>query len=131
MVTWYAIIRLVDTGARQRVTVQADSYSSARQMLESLYGRDAVVSGPRRVDLMRGYLTHLHAGEVGVQGQRASGGFILITGQDGVRYALRPNQVAVVHDADEWQDETILHLHRGHVVRLPCSLEEVLNWLGP
>ena len=34
-----------------------------------------------------------------VQGQRVSGGFILITGQDGIRYALRPNQVAVVHDA--------------------------------
>jgi hypothetical protein len=35
------------------------------------------------------------------QGQRMPGGFILITGQDGIRYALRPNQVAVVHDADE------------------------------
>jgi len=33
-----------------------------------------------------------------VQGQRMPGGFILITGQDGLRYALRPNQVAVIHD---------------------------------
>ena len=40
-------------------------------------------------------------GLVSVQGQRMPGGFILITGQDGIRYALRPNQVALVHDADE------------------------------
>jgi hypothetical protein len=30
-----------------------------------------------------------------VQGKRMPGGFIVITGQDGIRYALRPNQVAV------------------------------------
>jgi len=47
-----------------------------------------------------------------VQGQRVSGGFILITGQDGIRYALRPNQVAVIHDADECHDETILRIFR-------------------
>jgi hypothetical protein len=33
------------------------------------------------------------------------GGYILITGQDGIRYALRPNRVAVVHDADECQED--------------------------
>ena len=65
-----------------------------------------------------------------VQGQRVPGGFILITGQDGVRYALRPNQVAVAHDADECQDETILRIYGGHLVSVPCSLEEVLGWFG-
>jgi hypothetical protein len=34
-----------------------------------------------------------------VQGQRVPGGFILIIGQDGVRYALRPNKVAVEEQA--------------------------------
>ena len=42
----------------------------------------------------------------------------------------RPNQVAVVHDADECQDETILRIYGGHMVRVPCSLEEVLGWFG-
>jgi hypothetical protein len=65
-----------------------------------------------------------------VQGQRVPGGFILITGPDGVRYALRPNQVAVAHDADECHDETILRIYGGHLVRVPCSLEEVLGWFG-
>ena len=62
-----------------------------------------------------------------VQGQRVPGGFILITGQDGIRYALRPNQVVVVHDADECQDETVLRVYGGHIVRVPYSLEEVLG----
>ena len=53
MLTWYAIIRLADTGAQQRVTLKADSYWNARQMLEALYGREAVVFGPNRADLMR------------------------------------------------------------------------------
>jgi hypothetical protein len=53
MLSWYAIIRLVEAEARKRVAVQADRYWNARQMLESVYGRDAVVSGPHRVDLMR------------------------------------------------------------------------------
>jgi hypothetical protein len=49
----------------------------------------------------------------------------------GFRYALRPNQVVVVHDAAECQDETILRIYGGHIVRVPCSLEEVVGWLGP
>ena len=66
-----------------------------------------------------------------VQGQRISGGFILITGQNGIRYALRPNQIAVIHDADECHDETILRIYGGHMIRVPCSLEEVVGSLGP
>jgi hypothetical protein len=58
------------------------------------------------------------------------GGFIVITGQDGIRYALRPNQVAVVHDADECQDETVLRIYGGHMIRVSFSLEEVLRWFG-
>jgi hypothetical protein len=54
----------------------------------------------------------------------------LITGQDGIRYALRPNQVAVIHDADECRDETVLRIYGGNIVRVPCSLEEVVGWLG-
>ena len=66
-----------------------------------------------------------------VQGQRISGGFMVITGQDGIRYALRPNHTAVIHDADECYDETVLRIYGGHIVRVPCSLEEVVGWLGP
>ena len=63
-----------------------------------------------------------------VQGERITGGFILITGIDGARYAVRQQAVTVVHDADECHDETIVQLHGGHVVRVPCSLDEVLSW---
>ena len=49
----------------------------------------------------------------------------------GIRYVLRPNQVAVIHDADECHDETVLRIYGGHIVRVPCSLEEVISWLGP
>jgi hypothetical protein len=65
-----------------------------------------------------------------VQGKRVLGGFILITGQDGIRYALRPNQVAVVRDADECQDETVLRIYGRHMIRVPYSPEEVLGWFG-
>ena len=65
-----------------------------------------------------------------VQGERIAGGFILITGIDGVRYAVRQQSVAVVHDADECHDETIVQLHGGHIVRVPRSLDEVLAWFA-
>jgi hypothetical protein len=58
------------------------------------------------------------------------GAFIVITGQDGIRYALRPNQVAVFHDADECHDETVLRIYGGQMIRVPCSLDEVLGWFG-
>jgi hypothetical protein len=32
------------------------------------------------------------------------------------------------HDADECRDETLVQLHGGHVVRVPCPLDEVLGW---
>lgn len=63
-----------------------------------------------------------------VQGQRIPGGLILITGIEGTRYAVRQNAVAVIHDADECRDETIVQLHGGHVIRVPCPLDEVLAW---
>jgi hypothetical protein len=65
-----------------------------------------------------------------VVGERIAGGFILITGIDGVRYAVRHHAVAVMHDADECQDETMVQLHGGHVDRVPCSLDEVLAWFA-
>jgi hypothetical protein len=39
--------------------------------------------------------------------------------------------VAVVHDADECQDETILRIYGGRTLSVPRSLEEMLSWLGP
>jgi hypothetical protein len=63
------------------------------------------------------------------QGERV-GGFIVITSIDGIRYAVRQNAVAVVLDGDECRDETLVQLHGGHVVRVPCSLDEVLAWFG-
>jgi hypothetical protein len=65
-----------------------------------------------------------------VQGERMPGGFILITGIDGIRYAVRHNSVAVIHDADECYDETMVLLHGGAVVRVPCSLDEVVTWFA-
>jgi hypothetical protein len=64
------------------------------------------------------------------QGERVAGGFILITGLDGIRYAVRPQSVGIIHDADECRDETLVQLHGGHIVRVPCSLDEVLGWFA-
>jgi hypothetical protein len=63
-----------------------------------------------------------------VQGERISGGFILITGIDGIRYAVRHNSVAVIHDADECQDETLVQLHGGAVCG--CPARSTKCWLG-
>jgi hypothetical protein len=63
-----------------------------------------------------------------VQGERIPGGFVLISGMDGVRYAVRHQSVAVIHDTDPCRDETIVQLHGGHAVRVSCPLEEVLTW---
>ena len=63
-----------------------------------------------------------------VQGERIPGGFILITGLDGIRYAVRPQSIGIIHHADECRDETLVQLHGGHVVRVPCPLDEVLGW---
>ena len=75
-----------------------------------------------------------------VQGERIAG-FILITGIDGIRYAVRQHAVSVISDHDEAQDETQIVLHGGAVVRVrpsattarravPCSLDEVLAWFA-
>jgi hypothetical protein len=47
-----------------------------------------------------------------VQGERIAG-FILITGIDGIRYAVRQNAISVISDHDEAQDETCVLLHGG------------------
>jgi hypothetical protein len=65
-----------------------------------------------------------------VQGVRIPGGFILTTGLDGIRYAVRPQSVGIIHDADECRDETLVQLHGRHVVRVPCPLDEVLPWFS-
>ncbi len=62
-----------------------------------------------------------------IQGERITVGFILITGIDGIRYAVRHHSVAIFHAGDECHDETIVQLHGGHVVRVPCPLDEVLG----
>ena len=56
-----------------------------------------------------------------VQAERIAGGFILITGVDGVRYAFRQHAVALIRDADECHDDSIVQLHSGHLVRGPSS----------
>jgi hypothetical protein len=63
-----------------------------------------------------------------IQGERIPGGFILIAGLDGIRYAVRPQSAGIVHDADGCRDETIVQRHGGHVVRVPATLDEVLAW---
>lgn len=63
-----------------------------------------------------------------VQGERMPGGFILITGLDGIRYAVRHNAIASIQDTDECHDETLIALHGGAVVRVACTLDEVLAW---
>jgi hypothetical protein len=50
--TWYAIIRLAN-GNRQRVQVLADNWMNARLMIEAQYGRESIISGPHRLNLMR------------------------------------------------------------------------------
>jgi hypothetical protein len=50
-----------------------------------------------------------------VQGERIGAGFILVTGLDGIRYAMRPQSVGIIHGADECGDETMIQLHGGHV----------------
>ncbi len=54
----------------------------------------------------------------------------LITGIDGTRYAVRQQAVAVIHYADKCHDETIVQLYGGHVVRVLCTLDEVLAWFA-
>jgi hypothetical protein len=39
------------------------------------------------------------------QGERITGGFNLIADLDGIRYAVRPQSVGIIHDADECHDE--------------------------
>jgi hypothetical protein len=65
---------------------------------------------------------------MGVQGKRIPRGFIPIIGLDGIRYAVRPQSVGIMHDADECRYETLVQLHGRHVVRVPCPLDEVLGW---
>jgi hypothetical protein len=65
-----------------------------------------------------------------LQGERIGGGFILITGIDRTRYAVRQHAVSVIHDTDECHDETMVHLHGGVVVRVRCMLDEVLAWFS-
>ena len=63
-----------------------------------------------------------------VEDERIPGGFILITGLDGIRYAVRPQSIGIIHDADKYRDETLVQLHGRHVVRVPCPLDELLGW---
>ena len=65
-----------------------------------------------------------------VQGEHMPDGFILITDIDGIRYAVRQHAVAVIHDADECHDETLVQLYGGAVVRVPRTVSEVLAWFA-
>ena len=63
-----------------------------------------------------------------VQGERIAGGFILITGIDGTRYAVRQHAVSVIHDADECRDETLVQLHGG--MSFGCLVRSKKCWRG-
>ena len=58
-----------------------------------------------------------------VQGERIPRGFILITDST-ASVTVRPQTVGIIHDADECRDETLVQLHGGHAVRVPCPLEK-------
>jgi hypothetical protein len=62
-----------------------------------------------------------------VQGERVAG-FILSV--DGIRYAVRHHAISAIQDTDECRDETLIALHGGAVVRVPCTQDEVLAWFG-
>ena len=64
------------------------------------------------------------------QGERMLVGFILITGIDGTRYAVRQHSVALIQDADECHDEPMVALHGPAVVRVSATLDEVLAWFA-
>lgn len=72
----------------------------------------------------------MSAGNATFGGAERRSGFILITGLDGIRYAVRQNAIASIQDADECRDETLVLLHGGAVVRVSASLDEVLSWFG-
>ena len=66
-----------------------------------------------------------------VHGQRMLDAFILITRAR--RYPLRPTtgvRSLWSTTADGCQDETVLRIYGGHMIRVPFSLDEVLCWLG-
>jgi hypothetical protein len=58
------------------------------------------------------------------QGERIAGGFHL----DSASAMPRQQAVAVIPDADECRDETLVQLHGGHIVLVPGLLDEVLPW---
>jgi cell division protein FtsI/penicillin-binding protein 2 len=41
---------------------------------------------------------------------------------------LRQQAITVLHDADECRDKTVVQFFGGLIVRVPCSLDEVLSW---
>ena len=64
------------------------------------------------------------------QGMRV-GDYVLLIGEDGSRYAVRPRAIVLVHDEDPTADATIVHLPGNRLVRLPFALDEVLAWFHP
>jgi uncharacterized protein YlzI (FlbEa/FlbD family) len=53
---------------------------------------------------------------------------ILITGLDGIRYAVRPQSAGIIHEPMNARDETMIQLRSGHIARVPRSFDEVLGW---
>jgi ATP-dependent DNA ligase len=45
-------------------------------------------------------------------------------------FVYRDNPIGIIHDADECRDETLVQLHGGHVVRVPCPLDGWLIYAG-
>ncbi len=59
---------------------------------------------------------------------RRVGAFILVTDENGVRYAVRLGAVLALSDGDEARDTTIMQMPGGRAVPIGAPLEEVLKW---
>jgi hypothetical protein len=122
---------LEDTPTNPRgALVGAEDYGTASRssfhLASSGNSKNIATSGEKEQNvpimfLERGWRQYACSG-----GSGCPAGFILITGIDGTRWAVRQQSVTIIHDADECRDETNLFLHGGHVVRVPCPLDEVL-----
>jgi hypothetical protein len=64
------------------------------------------------------------------QGERLPGEFMLIAGLDSIRYAVRPQKVGIIHDADKCHDETTVQLQWWARPARLLLAGEVLVWFA-
>ena len=59
---------------------------------------------------------------------RRVGAFVLLTDENGVRYAVRLGAVLALSDGDKSRDTTVMQMPGGRAVPIRAPLEEVLKW---